>query len=95
MVYLGYKYSGCRNGEWIGYIDGRSYLTLKNDQAAMILALAGGMKELPEPPGQLSNPKAFWVEWLWAVLIGLGAIGTVLSSLAKGATEPRPRTVRA
>lgn len=95
-VYLGYKYSGCSSGEWIGYIDGRNYMTLKDESQATMLAIVGGMKALPEPPGRMSNPKEFWVEWLWAVLIGLGAIGTVFSSIAKAAEPPaRPNTVRA
>lgn len=74
-VYLGYKYSYCLKGEWIGYINENSYLKLPSDEAALALAAVGGMSALPEPPGQLSNPKAFWVEWLWAGILGLAAIG--------------------
>jgi hypothetical protein len=74
-VYLGYKYKYCVYGEWIGYIDSRRYITLPNEQAATVLAIASGLKELPEPPGQLSNPGAFWVEWMWGVLGLFGLVG--------------------
>lgn len=94
-IYLGYKYSGCFSGEWIGYLDGRSYLKLPSQEAALVLAMAGGMQELPEPPGQLSNPKAFWVEWLWAALLGLGAIGTALNAVARADERARGEPVRA
>jgi hypothetical protein len=79
-VYLGYKFKYCVYGEWIGYIDSRRYISLPNEEAATQLALASGFTELPEPPGRLSNPGAFWVEWMWGVLGIFGLAGGLRSA---------------
>jgi hypothetical protein len=84
IVYLGYKYSGCSDGAWVGYLSTRQYLTLRDgDAAAAKLAVAVGLRTLPEPPSRLAHPGTFWVEWLWGVLASLGVVGTALNGLAR------------
>jgi hypothetical protein len=78
-IYLGYKYKNCVYGEWIGYIDDSRYLPLRKEEMARELALGSGLKALPEPPSQFSNPGTFWVEWMWGALALVGLVGGMKS----------------
>lgn len=66
---LGYKFTGCWGGEWVGYTGGSGkYLQLSTEQMTILLLMAG-RKELPSPPFRLFHPGAMWVEWLWALIV--------------------------
>lgn len=89
---LGYKYTGCFSGTWVGYLgSNRSYLTLNENQLKMLLA-AAGLQQPPAEPGFWSAP--FSVQWpvfLWGVVIGFVVVGSVLSSYAqRHAPAPHP-----
>lgn len=89
MVYLGYRYPGCGGGEWIGYINDRTFVKLPGETAARMLATAGGFDGLPPPPSRLAHPAAFWVEWLWAAIIGFVVVGSTLSAAFSGPAAAR------
>jgi hypothetical protein len=74
-VDLGYLYQGCFSGQWIGYVGSSSrYMTWKDGMLPEVAATAG-MKTLPAAPGffwgLFNAPGAFFVEWIWVLVIGL------------------------
>jgi hypothetical protein len=67
---LGYKFTGCSGGEWIGYIgSSSSYLPLKPEMLSALLMLAG--RDAPPPvPNRLTSGGYGWF-WPLALLLGL------------------------
>lgn len=86
-VYLGYKYTHCIRGAWIGYVDSTTYVPLRDEDAALALAQASGLSALPAPPWRLWHPRAFWVEWLWAALGLFGLAGSLSAPARRNQTE--------
>ena len=65
---LGYKFSGCTGGEWVGYIgDSRRYLPLPEETLKLLLAKSG-RSEFPPVPSFMGTIAASWVVWLYIVL---------------------------
>jgi hypothetical protein len=70
---LGYKFSWCFSGEWIGHIGSDSRYMPLDPQMLSILTEAGLVPKLPEPgfwASAVAYPGKFWVEWLWLVIGG-------------------------
>jgi hypothetical protein len=106
-VDLGYMYTGCFSGEWIGYIGSSSqYLTFKDGTLPEMMAAHGGGKPVPDEPslfwGMTTHPGQFWVEVGFVVLgIGFALFAgfkkLLLSAVGQGATQnetPREATPR-
>lgn len=96
---LGYLYTGCVSGKWIGYVGSSSrYMTWKDDMLPDIAA-AAGMKALPDAPGLvwglINAPGAFWVEWMYALVLGLLAVFKGSSALVRANASPGARPVTA
>lgn len=81
---LGYKYTGCFSGKWVGYLgSSRSYLPLNENQLKMLLA-AAGLDQPPPVPGFWSAPLSVqWPVFLWGGIIGFVVVGTALSGYAR------------
>lgn len=89
---LGYKFTGCWGGEWIGYTgESGKYLHLSTEQMSLLLLMAG-RKELPSPPFRLFYPGSMWVEWLWALVILFAFASTNWKSRGT-ASEPQAALV--
>jgi len=67
-VDLGYKFSGCGNGRWVGYTgqSGR-YLDLP-EPVLKLLLLKAGRTEFPPAPSFMGTLSASWVVWMYIVL---------------------------
>ncbi|MFM2423169.1 MAG: hypothetical protein RL291_1699 [Pseudomonadota bacterium] len=66
---LGYKFTGCSGGEWVGYTgSSSSYLPLKPEMLTALLALAG-LDAPPPVPNRLSSGGYGWF-WPVALLVG-------------------------
>jgi hypothetical protein len=77
-VALGYKFSGCvGDGEWIGYLDSRQYLTLDEPKLKAILS-AAGLTAAPPSPSRIDYPfEALFIEILTAgalICVGIWVI---------------------
>ena len=91
QVSLGYMFTGCLSGEFVGYLgDGRQYLKLSDDMQQTIRASG------QSAPGFWSsawkNKGQFWVEWLWIVLVGFG-VGAALKNKLLHGTFAHPNVI--
>lgn len=69
-VDLGYKFSGCSGGDWVGYVGSSSqYVRLTPEMLNQLLA-AANLKEPPEVPNRLLNG-GYGYFWPIMLLIGL------------------------
>lgn len=65
---LGYKFSGCTSGKWVGYTgESGRYLDLPEPLLKLLL-LKAGRTEFPPAPSFMSTPSASWVVWMYIVL---------------------------
>lgn len=82
-MHLGYKFSGCSGGEWVGYTgSGSRYYNLNEAQLAKLI-VSVGLRELPSPPSFLLTPSASWYAWLWIVIGIVIAVCTGFAEYAK------------
>ncbi len=98
-INLGYLYTGCLSGRWIGYVGSSSrYMTWKDDMLPEVAA-AAGIKALPDPPGLVwglfNAPGAFWVEWMYAIVLGLLAVFKGFGALVTAKAAPGAHSVEA
>jgi hypothetical protein len=86
-VNLGYKFSGCTGGKWVGYPgSGRTYYDLP-EAVLELYMIRAGLNGLPREPSYLFTFSASWPAWLWAGMLGFGAVGAF--------GRPRASTVEA
>ncbi len=73
-VALGYKFPGCfGDGEWIGYVDSRQFVTLDDGRLKMVLE-AANLKAAPPTPSRFEYPfDALLIEMMTAGV--LAAVG--------------------
>ena len=87
-VDLGYKFSGCTGGKWVGYPgSGRTYYNLP-EAVLELYMIRAGLKGLPREPSYLFTFSASWPAWLWVGMLGFGAAGAFGRSRASTAKVP-------
>jgi len=68
---LGYKFTHCFWGEWVGFkSETGQHLALNDVQLKHMLA-AAGLSEPPAAPFYLANPLRSWRVWFWAVILSV------------------------
>ena len=91
-VGLGYLYTGCFSGRWIGHTGSDSRYIDAGSVLVKFATAANGGHEPNEPGlawGMWNYPGAFWAEWLWAGLLAL-IVGGGLRNLALYGTFAHP-----
>jgi hypothetical protein len=91
-VGLGYLYTGCFSGRWIGHTGSDSQYIDAGSILLTFATAANGGREPSEPGlawGMWNYPVAFWVEWLWAGLLAL-IVGGGLRNFALYGTFAHP-----
>lgn len=91
---LGYKFSGCFSGKWVGYTgSSRSYLDLPEDMLRLLL-MKSGRKDFPPAPSFMGTFSASWVVWMYLVVFGILGISVFFqskqTSSAEGTGSPVP-----
>jgi hypothetical protein len=91
-INLGYKFSGCTDGKWVGYSGtGRTYYDLP-EAVLELYVIRAGLRGLPREPSYLFTLSASWSAWLWAGMLGFGAVGALGRSKAAGPKAPGEAT---
>jgi len=74
-INLGYKFSGCTSGKWVGYPgSGRTYYDLP-EAVLELYMIRAGLNGFPREPSYLFTFSASWPAWLWAGMLAFGAVG--------------------
>jgi hypothetical protein len=90
-VALGYKFKGCFDGEWVGYIGSRrQYIRLSKRRQLQLIMLAGYKRLPPPPPSRWQHPRELLVPGVWALLLTVGAASTLVKG-GGGAPERQPQ----
>lgn len=93
-VDLGYKFSGCMDGGWVGYVEnGHRYYKVA-EPVLELLALRAGLNGLPSEPSYFFTLSASWPDWLWAGVFGFAAVG-VLGRSAPSTPDASARVIPA
>jgi hypothetical protein len=82
-VALGWLYTGCFSGRWVGYVgSSTSYLTWQDGMLPAVVAQA--RVKMPNEPGfwfgATSAPGAFLAEWIWIVVLMLMTVAIIVQS---------------
>lgn len=89
-VHLGYLFSGCFKGEWVGFIEqDKPHLPMTDQQLSALLYVTG-LKELPPVPSYWSSPENHRKGLMWLILGLVVIIAAVLQQM--GVLAPKEAT---